>query len=139
MITNFKIFENENYSDLKFENYSNWIIYGSNQDCINILTKMKKDVNNNLKIRISNVIQSIEKNIQNKEYLDTIGTVISYYYGGYVENCYLSYWNFNGEIQKEYNLYKKGHDGFTLRGELKNINGKIVVDTFDSDIKKYNL
>ena len=44
MIINFKIFENRQYSDLKFENYSNWIIYGSNQHYIDILTEIKNSI-----------------------------------------------------------------------------------------------
>ena len=43
------------------------------------------------------------------------------------------------KLKKKSIFSEKEHDGFTFKGELKNVNGKIMVDTFESDVKKYNL
>ena len=105
-----------------------------------MLTEIKNSIEDDKLIsRIKTAIGSIEQNIQFVRYPNVIGTVISYYYEGNPNNCYFSYWNFDDEIKKKSIFSEKEHDGFTFKGELKNVNGKIMVDTFESDVKKYNL
>ena len=126
MITNFKIFEVEHelLDEFEVKKWSCWTIFGSQSHCVEILKKMKTQFGID---DLSYMINGIQKNIDKKEY-DAIGNNIFY------DEDSFSY----SVFEKEYE--RKGFfDDYTYQGEIKEVDGKIVVDTFEVYTKKYNL
>jgi hypothetical protein len=107
------------YNDVILEDKSYYFI----QD--NVIEVLKK-INDTEKI-ISDVQKKPFKNIfltANEEY----------YYGGF------GFWRIKNEDNKKDAIYYyERKKGYTYKGELKLIDDKLVLDTLEIDIKKYNV
>jgi len=134
MITRFKLFESteetiKEVSIEDFEDYSYWIIYGSQLHCIDILNKLKLKLKLNLGSDLNTVIRYIRKDIKDKIFPNTIGTVIFY---NKIDN--FSYYPY----ERKYDI-EEYIKNYNFKGEMKEIDGKVVVDTLEVYTKKYNL
>jgi len=127
MITRFKIYEG--MEELKLEDHSCWVIYGSQSHCVNILNKLRLNLNSYLKSDLNVVIGYIKKNIKDNTYTDAIGTIIFYQ-----EQDNFSYYPYVEKVDRD--AYLKNYN---FKGEMKEIDGKIIVDTIEVYVNKYNL
>ena len=130
MITNFKLFES--IEELKIEKGSYWIIYGSLSHCFNILKKMQVDYR--LEYELQYVLESMNEDILSDKYI-IIGTAI--FYNLSELDSFFQYGSF--ETVAEKNEILQDMLEYNFKGEIKKIDNKIVVDTFEVDVNKYNL
>ena len=131
MITNFKIFEN--IEELKLENFSYWIIYGSQLHCIDILMKLRLNLNSDLRTDLYTVIGYIKTDIKEKIYFNVIKTLI------FREKDNFSYYPYEKKDDERKEEIEEEVKNYNFKGEIKEVDGKIIVDTFEVDVKKYNL
>jgi len=132
MITIFKLFESEN--NIVFSDNSYWIIYGSKRVCANILISILNDgiiKDTDVIRKMRQKITMIENSIGNRN-TDIIGMFLYHV----DHDLALSY--FRTESEKEWN-FKTYYKDSIFSGELKLTSyGKVVLDTTESETKKYN-
>jgi hypothetical protein len=122
MITKFKIYENK----LILEPNSCWVIYGNLYKVISILKKITEID----KKHLPDIIKSLESNIWRNKYIHSIGTFIF----THSNPNYSYYMTFNSDEEKKEIMEKHN-----FKGEIKLVYDKIVLDTFEANVKKYNL
>ena len=148
MITNFKIFESE---EINFFKNSCWSIYGSQYNCLKILEKLKiqltppdnedfllklrlLDIYKSIQHGLDNIIEEIKSNIRQKIYLDDILGINIYYSDKFTDTLCLMFDIFYDEENR-----KRNFENLKYRGEIKEVNGKIIVDDTELYTNKYNL
>ena len=135
MITNFKLFES--IEELKIEKFSYWIIYGSQYKCIEILYKLQsqlylKKSGYNLYSDIERIINHIKIDINNNKYPDIDRTIFCFQNGIFMYGPVKNNFEKNRTIMSQLSEYN-------FKGEIKEVDDKIVVDTLEVDVNKYNL
>jgi hypothetical protein len=109
-----------------FEELSLYKIYGSYTILINMLKKMNHDD------IFENIIVHMIDERKKREYTDTIGIFL-------IKNYFsFTYYPFNNK-KNEKNIIKDYKRLFKYKGEIKIENNKIILDTLEADIEKYNI
>jgi len=133
-----KIERVENIVGINYGEYLYWVIYGKPIDYIKVLQKILKERtdHNQYYVKIETLIDLIMRN--SHLFNEYQGLFIISYSKGY-EAPSITYRGFSDENAK--NVYTSYYDnnGMTFKGELKIINNELVLDSFESDVKKYNL
>jgi len=132
MITRFKIFES--VEELKLEEKSCWIIYGSMSHCFNILKKMEVDYR--LEYELKYVFESMNEDILSDRYFNSIGSIIFYNKSNY--DTYFQYGPFETIAEKN-KILEEDMPEYKFKGEIKKIDNKIAIDTLEVYSNKYNL
>ena len=127
MITNFKIFEKTRFDDL-FEEVSYYVIYGNLAVAIDVLKTINESIKN---IFLSILIEDLQRMVD--FYINTICTFI------YINRDGFQYYAFNSEKEKEKIINDPITLDYKFKGEIKKVNGEIVIDKLEVDTKKYNL
>ena len=132
MIIKFKLFENyETIEELTIEKFSYWMIYGSQSNCIKILHKLRLKLYND-ECNLYSIIEKIDKNIRDNTYPDIIGTIFCF------QNESFVYGPVKTDFQKN-EIIMSQLSNYNFKGEIKEVDGEIVVDTLEVYTNKYNL
>ena len=131
MITNFKLFESteELIEELKIEDKSCWTIFGSMYHCAEILKKLKIQLESRIS-NMSGLIETFENSIT--DYPNAIGTNLFY-----DSEEFMGHFSFH--IYKKESDRKYYFDKYEYKGEIKEVDDKIVLDTIEIYTNKYNL
>jgi len=115
-----------------------WIIYGRAIDYIKVLEQILRErINyNQYYTRIEMLIDLIMRNSQ--EFNNYQGILLSSYSERYNTPA-IDYRGFKDEKDKNRYLSYYSENGWIFKGELKIVNGELVLDSFEVDVKKYNL
>ena len=128
----------ERLVDINYGEDIYWTIYGKSIDYIKVLEKILEErVNfNHYYLRIENLIDVIMRNSQ--EFKNYQGIFLTSYSEGY-DTPTINYRGFIDETDKNRYISLLEKHNTVFKGELKIVNDKLVLDSIEVDVKKYNL